>query len=153
MSSFLFDIRYALRMLAKSPAFTAAALVCLALGIGANTAIFSVLNGVVLRPLPFGSPEQLVVLNEVNDEGLSETFSPADYLDVRELSTTLQDVAGRRSFNAVYMESGQPVRVRAESVSPQFFQVLDVEPFLGRSFILDGSGEPRSVTTNVWPTP
>jgi putative ABC transport system permease protein len=145
MSSLLFDIRYALRMLAKSPAFAAAALVCLALGIGANTAIFSVLNGVVLRPLPFGSPERLVVLHEVNDHGLSATFSPADYLDVREISTALQDMAGHRSFNAVYMESGAPVRVRAESVSPQFFQVLDVEPFLGRSFLLEESGALRSV--------
>ncbi len=112
---------------------------------GANTAIFSVLNGVVLRPLPFGSPERLVVLHEVNDEGLSATFSPADYLDVRKLNTTLQDLAGHRSFNAVITESGEPVRVRAESVSPQFFQVLDVDPFLGRSFLPDESDAPRSV--------
>jgi len=92
-------LRYSLRSRTffKSPVLTLAALLCLALGIGASTAIFSVLNAVVLRPLPYPEPERLVTLQETGAEGADSSFSPAGFLDVRAESRTLEEVAGYRN--------------------------------------------------------
>jgi putative ABC transport system permease protein len=144
MTTLLSDIRYAVRSFVKSPVFTLAALLCLALGIGANTAIFSVLNAVVLRPLPYPEPERLVALYEVDAEGPDWGFSPADFLDIRAESKTLEDLAGHRVLNANLSGIGEPVRVRAVSVSPQFFKVFRVEPILGRSFLVDDKSESQN---------
>ncbi len=143
MNTVISDVRYALRTLFKSPAFTLAALLCLALGIGANTAIFSVLNAVVLRPLPYPEPERLVTLQETGPEGADSSFSPADFLDMRSESRTLEDIAGYRTLNANLSGVGEPVRVRAVSVSPQFLKVFQVEPIMGRSFLSDDVPESR----------
>jgi putative ABC transport system permease protein len=132
------DVRFAARMVLKNPVFTGAALLCLALGVGANTAIFSVLYGVVLRPLPYESPERLVVVQQREEGEFYSSFSPADYLDIRELSRTLEELAGRRAANLSLSGTGPPERVRAESVSPNFFQVFGVEPALGRFFLPEG---------------
>ena len=145
MNTVISDVRYALRSFFKSPVFTLAALLCLALGIGANTAIFSVLNAVVLRPLPYPEPERLVALQETGTAGASSSFSPADFLDVRDESRTLEVVAGYRTLNANLSGIGEPVRVRAVSVSPQFLQVFRVEPIMGRSFLSDEVSESEDV--------
>jgi putative ABC transport system permease protein len=133
------DVRFAARMLLKSPVFTAAALVCLALGIGANTAIFSVMYGIVLRALPYEDPERLVELQLSESSGeYYSAFSPGDYLDLREWSRTIDRFAGRRAMDLSLTDAGLPERIRGQSVTPGFFQVLGVEPVLGRFFYPEG---------------
>jgi putative ABC transport system permease protein len=135
MSSLVLDLRFALRTLLKNPVFTATAMLCLALGIGANAAIFSVLNAVILKPLPYQDPERLVVALGDLPGGRDTTFAPAEYLDLRRWSRTLEDTAAHRSFNVHMTDLEGPVRIRAESVSPQFFQVFGVRPVMGRWFL------------------
>jgi putative ABC transport system permease protein len=149
MNGLVQDIRYTLRTLFKSPVFTLAALVCLALGVGANTAIFSVVNSVVLQPLPFGEPERLVIVQEHLPSGANIYLSPADYLDIREWSETLEDVTGHRWFNCNLTGYGEPVRIPAETVSPSFFQVFDIQPVLGRWFLREGEAEAEGVRSVV----
>ncbi|UCC71034.1 MAG: ABC transporter permease [Gemmatimonadota bacterium] len=133
------DLRFAVRTLAKSPTLTVAALLCLALGIGGNTAIFSVLYSVVLRSLPYANPAQLVVLQQAEAHGeYFSSFSPADYLDLREWSQTVDEFAGHRGTNFSLTGLGTPERIRGQSVSPNFFRVLGVEPVLGRFFYPEG---------------
>jgi hypothetical protein len=133
------DLRYASRILSKNPLFTLVAVLSLGLGIGANTAIFSVLNGVVLRPLPFESPERLVVVKERDASGeYHSSFSPADYLGLREMSRSFEETAGHRGLNVTFTGSGPPQRIRTESVTPGFFKIFGVEPVLGRSFLAEG---------------
>jgi putative ABC transport system permease protein len=129
------DLRFALRVLLKNPVFAVAALLCLGLGIGGNTAIFNVLYSVVLRPLPYESAERLVVVEQRREGEFYSSFSPADYLDMRELSRTMGGLAGRRAANLSLRGAGAPERVRAESVSPSFFRIFGVEPVLGRFFL------------------
>ena len=127
-----------------------AALFCLALGVGANTAIFSVVNAVILRPLPFFNAERLVVLHDEQDDGgLYSAFSPANYLDMRELSQSIGQLAGYRAFNVHMTGPSGPERVRAASVSPGFFQVLGVEPVIGNSFRLEGDPAAEGTRTIV----
>ena len=139
MNEFIRDLRFAARTLVKTPVFTIAALFCLALGVGANTAIFSVVNAVILRPLPFFNAERLVVLHDEQDDGeLYSAFSPANYLDLRELSQSMGQLAGYRAFNVHMTGPSGPERVRAASVSPGFFHVLGARPVIGNSFRLEG---------------
>jgi putative ABC transport system permease protein len=131
------DVKYAARGLAKSPAFTAVAVLTLALGIGANTAIFSVVDAVLLRPLAFPKPEQLVALWEVNRaEGHTLwRVAPANYVDWRAQAGAFSDIALFGGYAATLTGSGDPVQVRGGSVSPNFFSTLAVQPLLGRSFL------------------
>ena len=135
LDSVLQDLRFALRTLRKSPAFTAVAILTLAIGIGANTAIFSVFYGVLLRPLPFPHPEQLVHLHEVNPDGGQMNFSDPNFEDVRDQSRSLQGVA---EFNVIpqNVTVGQnSARVAVSSVTSDFFRVIGVPPVQGRSFL------------------
>src|ERR1041385_6558204 len=101
MDSLIKDIRYGLRSLLKRPGFTAIALVALALGIGANTAIFSLVNAVVLRPLPYPEPDRLVwVWGNIRNGGNRASISPLDYLDYREHNKTFENFAA--SFTSVF---------------------------------------------------
>jgi putative ABC transport system permease protein len=143
------DIRYTLRTLSQSPVFTFAALLCLALGIGANTAIFSVVHSVVFQPLPFGEPDRLVIVRESLPSGPNIYLSPADYLDIREWSETLEDVTGHRWFNCNLTGYGEPVRIPAETVSPSFFQVFDIQPVLGRWFLREDDPDSAGVRSVV----
>jgi putative ABC transport system permease protein len=132
------DLRFAGRMLLKSPTLTLAALVCLALGVGANTAIFSVLYSIVMQSLPYAHPERLVVLQQAEADGeYHSSFAPAEYLDLREWSRTVEEMAGRRSLNFNLTGDGAAERIQGQSVSPDFFRVLGVEPLLGRFFYPD----------------
>ncbi len=130
------DIKYALRSLASHPAFTIVVIVTLALAIGLNTAIFSVLDGVLLRALPYDEPEQIVMLWESNrEQGLEEVqVSGATYLDWRERSSTFDAIAAYRYHGYTLTEVGDPVRVASVDVSPALFSVLRAGAVLGRTF-------------------
>jgi putative ABC transport system permease protein len=141
MPSFLADLRYGLRTLAQRPGFTLAAVAALALGLGANTAIFSVVDGVVLRPLPFPAPDRLVALWETQAaQGLDhERLSPVNFLDFRGLKQVFADAAAwwHPEVNLADDE-GEPVRVTTVETSANLFAVLGVEPQLGPGFAWQG---------------
>jgi len=133
------DIRYALRVLAKNPAFTIIAVVALALGIGANSAIFSVVDAVLLRPLPFKHPEQLVMVWE-NAGHLGfprNTPSPANFLDWQKQAQSFTGMAAmsERSFNLTGV--GEPERLDGRRVSANLFELLGVPALFGRTFVPD----------------
>src|SRR4051812_9345307 len=133
------DLRYGFRMLLKNPAFTAIAVLALALGIGANSAIFSVVNTLLLRPLPYKSPEQLVVVweNATHLGFPKNTPSAANFLDWQKQSTLLEAMAAfaERSFNLTGV--GEPERLDGRRVSANLFDLLGVKPLLGRNFVPD----------------
>ncbi len=136
MNTLIQDLRQGLRLLRRNPGFTAVALLSLALGIGANTAIFSLVNAILLRPLPFPEPEKLaLVWEDASFVGFPHnTPAPANYWDWKTQNSTFVDMAATtdRSFNLT--GSGEPERVQAESVTANFFPLLGVPPLLGRVF-------------------
>jgi len=135
MSTLFQDVRYGLRQLRRNPGFTAVAVLTLALGIGANTAIFSVVNAVVLRPLPYPQGDRLVWISEVIPALNAELAVSGDYFDWRDQNKTLERMTAYDpavSFNLT--GRGTPARIHAAGVSANFFQTLGVDPQLGRSF-------------------
>ncbi len=139
MDNFLKDLRYGLRVLLRQKSFTAVALFALALGIGANTAIFSVVNAILLRPLPYKNPDTLVVPVSVNTAREIErgSITYADYLDWRQ-ETEVFDKVAVFGFQSVDLAGGgEPERVEVGTVSEEYFAVMGVEPVLGRTFSAD----------------
>ena len=144
MNTLLRDLRYAVRMLAKRPAFTVVAVLTLAIGIGATTAIFSVINAVLLRPLPYKEPDRLVQLWETNPlKGWTENvIAPANYLDWQSRSESFEQMSayyGSQTRDAgpsnFYLTGeGEPERLQGLGVTGEFFSVLGVEPLYGRGF-------------------
>src|SRR5919204_1791041 len=139
----LSEIKVALRGLAKSPGFTAVAIVTLALGIGANTAVFSLINGLLVKPLPYRDPSKLVLLWErFGAQGLERIpMSPPEYLDYEKEAQSFAQIAAfdYRSFN---MSSGTvPERIEGAVVSPALFPLLGIEPIAGRTFAQEEQGE------------
>src|SRR2546422_11768882 len=133
-------MRYGVRSLLKRPGFTAVALIALALGIGANTAIFSLVNAVLLRPLPFAEPDRLVwVWGNIRTGGTRASVSPLDFLDYRKQNTTFDEFAAMISvpLSANLTGSGEPERLSAAGVTGNYFQALGVKPALGRTFRLE----------------
>ncbi|HEX8146869.1 MAG TPA: ABC transporter permease [Pyrinomonadaceae bacterium] len=130
MESLLYDLRYGLRVLRRSPLVTAAAVIALALGIGANTAIFSLVNAVVIRPLPYERPDELVLLGYARSEA-----APANYLDWKAQATTFKGMAALSFWSANLSGDGQPERYQAFLVDPDLFPVLGVRPAVGRGFL------------------
>lgn len=146
METLVKDIRFGLRGLTKRPAFTVVALVALALGIGANTAIFSLVNAVLLRPLPFGEPDRLVwVWGNIRSGGNRASVSPLDFLDYRQQNKTFDEFAALLSvpFNLNFTGSGEPERLSAALVTGNYFQALGVKPALGRTFLLENESPGR----------
>ena len=138
MASILSDLRLAVRRLAKSPTYAAIAAVTLALGIGASTATFSVVNGVVLQPLPYPGAERLMQVLTVFSNGYASNLaSYPDYEDLREQNRTFTGLAAYASSKASAETGGQADRFVLTQVSPGFFSVLDVAPALGRVFSPD----------------
>ncbi len=137
MSSILQDIRHALRSLRQSPGFTGVAVLTLALGIGANTAIYSVVHGVLLRPLSFSHPENLVVLQERDQEGLATNTGYLTYLDWRARTRSFSELAVAASWMPKLSSApGMPAeRIEGLRVSGDFFRMLGVRPALGRDFL------------------
>ncbi|HLX76958.1 MAG TPA: ABC transporter permease [Terriglobales bacterium] len=149
MGTLVQDVRYGLRVLRKSPGFAAVAVIVLGLGIGANTAIFSVVNAVLLRPLPYREPSRLMQLWHVpppkNFPGMTMfSVSPANYLDWERQNDVFQSMAiyGFRSFNITGSE--QPQALQASAVSHDFYSTLGVHPMLGRTFTADEQQPGRS---------
>jgi len=134
MGTVLQDLKYGLRMLAKNPGFTAVAVLTLALGIGANTAIFSVVNGVLLNPLPYPEPNQLVTLHESKPNFPYGSISYLNFRDWQKENHTFSSIAVARGYGFTLTGAGEPERVRAEFVSSDFFPLLGVKPLIGRTF-------------------
>ena len=133
------DIRYGLRILGKNPGFTAIAVIALALGIGANSAIFSVVNAILLKPLPYKNPDQLVMIweNATHLGFPKDTPPPANFLDWRQQSTVFESMAAfaERSFNLTGV--GEPERLDGRRVSANLFDLLGVRPIVGRTFVAE----------------
>jgi putative ABC transport system permease protein len=128
------DIRYAARSLLKSPGFSAVAILTLALGIGANTAIFSVVNGVLLKALPFPEPDRLVAISETSQEVQIMAVAYPNYLDWQAQNTVFENLAARMPAGGVITGEGEPLRVIGRMVTASFFPTLGVRPELGRFF-------------------
>jgi putative ABC transport system permease protein len=152
MSDFVQDLRFARRVLAKTPGFTAAAALTLALGIGANTAIFSAVNAVLLRQLPYQGAERLMSVYPTSDGSDHSSFSPADYLDLAGEAKSFSGLAAfsGRSFNLV--GEGEPERLDGTSVSRSFFDVLGVKTRWGTGFTqgADGAGAEVILSHGLW---
>jgi predicted permease len=148
------DLRYGFRVLAKSPAFSLIAILTLALGIGANTAIFSVVNGVLLNPLPFRQPEQLVSLFQKIKNFDNGSISYPNFKDWQRMNTTFAGMAAYRSVGFNLSGNGEPERLRGEMISAGFFEILGVNPILGRTFTVDedhiGANPTVMITEGLW---
>ncbi len=150
------DLRYTARMLRKSPLFTLAVVLTVALGIGANTAIFSVVNAVMLRPLPYDHPDRLVWIAEKNDTLNLPTFgaSVLNYLSWKEQSRTFESMGafGFATFNLT--DSGDPEQLTGGTVTPSLLPLLGIKPVLGRSFADDedrpGSARVAMIGEGLW---
>ena len=132
------DLKFAFRQLLKNPGFTAVAVLTLALGIGANTAVFSVINATLLRPFPYENPERLIILQERNAGGGLQDASYLNFADWRSQSASFESMAAQRegeSFN--FSGSGEPERLQGQIVSSNFFQTLGIRPFRGRDFVAE----------------
>ncbi|HKN84497.1 MAG TPA: ABC transporter permease, partial [Pyrinomonadaceae bacterium] len=158
METFLKDIRYGVRGLVKRPGFAIVALVTLALGIGANTAIFSVVNAVLLRPLPFKDPEQLVIVWE--DAAFigfpQNTPAPANFVDWKTQNQSFADMAALAETSFNLTGDGEPERVAANGVTANFFPLLGVQPILGRGFLPEedqpGKNRVAVLSYSLWRT-
>jgi predicted permease len=128
------DLQFGLRMLAKSPGFAAVAILTLALGIGANTALFSVVNGVLFNPLPYPQPEQLVTLHESKPNFQSGSISFPNFRDWRKDNTTFSMMGISRSYSFSLTGAGEPEQVQAQFISTDFLPMLGVKPVIGRLF-------------------
>jgi putative ABC transport system permease protein len=157
MTTFVQDLRYAVRLLVKSPSFTVVALATLALGIAANAAIFSVVNALLLRPLPYAESERLVMLwQDLRARGgpEDEWLAPAHFFDWRSRATSLESSALFRGSSPSLTGSGDPEQLRGWAVTADFFRMLRVAPALGRDFRPedDQPGAPATaiITHGLW---
>jgi putative ABC transport system permease protein len=156
IESFLQDVRYALRTLRKTPAFTLIAILTLALGIGANTAIFSVVYAEILRPLPYPHPSQLVgVFYAKPQDNIPPTgFFYPDYLVLHEQNHVFSEMAGVASHELTLTGRGDPSAVRVLVVTPEFFSLLGVNPIRGRTFLpqdgVKGAAPVVVLSENLW---
>jgi putative ABC transport system permease protein len=137
IEDFLKDVRFGLRQLRRNPGFTIVAVITLALGIGANTAIFSYVDAVILRPLPYPYPEQIVLVREQSrDEGWSEISAP-DFIDWEHENTVFTAMAVENWGRKTLTNARVPEDLRYDAVTPDYFKVFGIKPFLGRTFAPD----------------
>jgi len=151
------NLVYSVRMLLKRPSLTIVAIIAIGLGIGANTAIFSVVNTVLLQPLPYEHPEQLVrIASEQRNQALDGrgAFSIPDFLDVQKSSTTLEYVAVFQGAGTMVTEGGDPERVLGVAVTADYFPLLRVKPVLGRVFTREedkpGAADVVLISYGLW---
>src|SRR5579872_1799312 len=142
MRNLIQDIRYAARTLQRNPGFTTIAVLALALGIGANTAVFTVVNGVLLRPMPFPEPERLFLVSYSPRHSffageMPPTLLDHDYLEFRRADRLFDQLASFTSSNSNLTGSGDPIRVLNANVTLDFFSILRAHPAIGRIFLLD----------------
>jgi predicted permease len=154
MHSCLQDLRYALRLLVKNSGFTAITILTLALGIGANTTLFSVVNGVLINPLPYSDPNRLVALYSRTAEFDRYSISYPNFLDWAHDNHSFSDLAAYRGDNFNLTGTGLPERVSAEMLSASFFPLLGVKPVLGRTFRPEedqlGTGPVVLISEGLW---
>jgi predicted permease len=148
------DLRYGLRMLLKNPGFTAVVVLTLALGIGANAALFSVVNGVLLNPLPYPQPEQLVTLHQSKPNFETGAMPYPNFRDLQKENQTFSGMAISRPFGFNLTGAGEAERLNAQLVSADFFSVLGVTPALGRNFTLSederGAAPVVIISAELW---
>lgn len=138
LHSLMRDVRFGFRQLYKNPAFTVVAVLVIALGIGANTAMFSIVNAVLLRPLPFTDSDRLVILSELaSNTGERMSISYPSFLDWRAQAKSLEAIAGYRGYAATLTGIDPPDRLTGRMVSAGFFEILGVKPILGRSISVE----------------
>ncbi len=128
------DVRYGIRLLTRNAVFSLVAVLTLALGIGANTAVFSVINGILLHPLPYQEPDRLTFLTEWSEQVPDMSFSVANFKDVRDQSTTFESFVAFNGADFVLTGDGEAEQVNGRRVSSGIFQTLQVRPILGRAF-------------------
>src|SRR6266851_8082225 len=154
MMSLWQDVRYGLRLLGKNPGFTAIAILTLALGIGANTALFSVVNGVLLNPLPFPNPNQLVAVYTKSPNFQESSISYPNFLDWQKDSHSFASLSAFRSDDFNMTGAGEPQRVHIHMISAEFFTALGIQPLLGRSFRPEedkaGAGPVAVLSGGLW---
>ncbi len=154
MESLIQDLKYAARVLLKSPGFVAIAVLTLALGIGANTALFSVVNGVLLRPLPYPRPAELVVISETTANFESSSISYPNFLDWQRTNSSFASIAAYKEDDYSITGAGEAERVRVGTVSKGFFEILGVSPVQGRTFTADddrlGSAPVAMISAGLW---
>src|SRR4051812_36693868 len=144
MRSAMQDIRYAVRLLVGSPAFTIVAALTLALGIGANAAIFSVVHGVLLKPLPYPEPDRLVRVFEESPPDVPEfPVSPGGFLELRNRTRAFDALAAYQRSD-LQVGNERPEQLRAMRVTAGFFQLLGFRPFLGRDITRDDEAPGRN---------
>ena len=148
------DLTYAGRMLRKNPGFAAAAVLTLALGIGANTAIFSVCNAVLFKPLPYAEPDRIVMLSERQRDGQLSTVAPANFVDWRNGSRSFSDVAALSTSSFILGGQSEAARLAGGNVSSNFFSLLGVRFLLGRNFLPDedqpGQNRVAILSYRIW---
>ena len=148
------DVQYGLRVLWKNPRFLAAAVLTLALGIGANTALFSIVNGVLLNPLPYPDPEQLVTLHESKPNFSTGSISIPNFLDWQKDNQTFSSMAVQRGTSFILTGMGDAEQIDAQFVSSNFFRQLGVRPVIGRDFAagedLVGAAPIAMITAGFW---
>jgi predicted permease len=135
MPTLLQDLRHAFRILRRSPGFTSVSVLTLALAIGATTAIFSVVYGVLLRPLPYSHPDRIMAIHEINTRGSWSRLADPNFDDFRDQNQTLEAIAKYSAFINSVSGGSQPTRTMVGSVTPQFLRVFRVQPIVGRDFV------------------
>ncbi len=154
MRSLLQDLQYAIRQMKKSPGFALVAILTLALGIGANTTIFSVINGVLLNPLPYPEANRLVVLFHNKPNFVEGSISYPNFLDWQRDNKSFAAMAAYRGDGFVLTGAGEPETLRTEMVSAGFFEILGIRPLLGRTFTTDedrlGANPTVMLSEGVW---
>jgi predicted permease len=154
MDTFVRNLKQGVRALFKNPGVSAIAILALTLGIGANTAIFSVINAVLLRPLPYPNPDRLVLLWEQSAKFDKMSISYLNFVDWREQTSTLEELAATRNRGFNLTGSAEPERLRGREVSWNFFQALGITPALGRGFLREEDtpgGSPVAVISHgLW---
>lgn len=148
------DLRLGIRTLAKAPGFTAVVVLTLALGIGANIALFSIVNGVLLNPLAFPQPDQLVTLDQSKPNFENGALTYPNFRDLQKENRTFASMALSRGFVFSLIGAGEPERVNARLVTADFFSVFDVKPAMGRTFA-SGEDEPGAgpvvvISADLW---
>jgi hypothetical protein len=145
VSSLLQDLRYAVRTLANSPGFAAVALLTLALGIGANTAIFSFVDGLLLKPLPYKDADRIVRVLEKPPRGDRNGISTLNFLDWQKDNQVFDFMAAQSGGGATLTGVSDPVQLRGARVSARYFDIFGIQAALGRTFRPDEDPQPRAV--------
>ncbi len=156
MDKLLQDLRYAIRSSLRTPGFTIVAVLALALGIGANSAIFTIVHAVLLERLPYHDPDRIVAVWETNARrpGHSNTVGPANFIRWGERATIFEDLAAFAETRINLTDAGDPVELVAQLVTAPYFAVLGVPPTIGRVFTSAESADPKSsaviLSDEVW---